>query len=195
MAPIHELVVRAHPSGETLLWPTMKRTRSLAASLLLALVLPAAADAASLRFFGHGGRPGDDFVFPDRVKIPIEPPASANVGAGDFTIELLLRSPSGENTNPGLACGFGIDRVDGNILIDRDRYNQGRKFGIALLAGRLAFGASDAFVDYTLCESPFPPAIPGLAAQALVAVPAVFAVFGGWARRRAAAPRRIEPHA
>jgi hypothetical protein len=129
----------------------MTRTRSLATSFVLALALPASTDAASLRFFGHGGSPGDDFVFPDRVKILVEPPSSANVGAADFTIEFFLRSPSDENTNPGLACGFGIDWVNGNILIDRDRFNQGRKFGIALLGGRVAFGASDASVDYTLC--------------------------------------------
>jgi len=109
------------------------------------------AEAASLRFFGHGGSPGESFVFPDRVKVLAEPPSQANVGAADFTIEFFLRSPVGENTNPGLACGFGIDWVNSNIVIDRDRFNQGRKFGIGLLGGAVAFGASDSFVDYTLC--------------------------------------------
>lgn len=120
-------------------------------SVLLVLCVAGTASAGSLRFFGHGGSPGDDFVFPDRVKVLVEPPSAANVGSGDFTIEFFLRAPVGENTNPGLTCGFGIDWVNSNIVIDRDRFNQGRKFGIGLLGGAVAFGASDAFVDYTLC--------------------------------------------
>jgi hypothetical protein len=113
---------------------------------------PAAPGAASsLRFYGHGGSPGDDFVFPDRVKILVAPPAVANIGAGDFTIEFFLRSPTDENQNGAQTCGFGLAWVNGNILIDRDRYGQGRAFGIALLDGRVAFGASDSFVGYTLC--------------------------------------------
>ncbi|MBW2292511.1 MAG: LamG domain-containing protein [Deltaproteobacteria bacterium] len=107
--------------------------------------------AASLRFYGHGGSAGDNFVFPDRVKILVEPPSQANVGAGDFTIEFFMRSPIGENPNPALSCGFGLDWVNSNIMIDRDRFNQGRTFGIGLLGGAVAFGASDEFVGYTLC--------------------------------------------
>jgi hypothetical protein len=122
----------------------------LAAVLALAPCAgPAAAD--SLRFRGHGGSPGDAFVFPDRVKVLSVPPAAVNVGAGDFTIEFFLRGAAADNPNGGQACGFGIAWVNSNILIDRDRYNQPRKIGIGLLDGAIAFGASDDSVDYTLC--------------------------------------------
>ena len=121
--------------------------------MLLLTTLALQTHAASLRFYGHGGSPGENFVFPDGVKILVEPPSQANVGAGDFTIEFFLRAPIGENTNPALSCGFGIDWVNSNILIDRDRFGQGRTFGIGLLGGGVAFGASDSFVAYTLCGS------------------------------------------
>ena len=54
----------------------------LAAAATLGLV-PASANPQSLRFFGNGV--GDI----DRVKIPLEAPnRPANIGAGDFTIDL-----------------------------------------------------------------------------------------------------------
>ncbi len=112
---------------------------------------PAHAVEASLRFYGHGGSAGENFVFPDRVKIEIEPHSPADIGAGDFTIDFWLRCTAAENTNPALSCGYGIDWVNGNILIDRDRYNQERKWGIALLGGRIAFGVSSDVTAYTLC--------------------------------------------
>jgi hypothetical protein len=64
-----------------------------------------------------------------------------------------MRSPIGENTNGGVSCGFGLAWVNSNIMIDRDRYNQGRAFGIGLLDGAVAFGAADSFAAYTLCGS------------------------------------------
>jgi hypothetical protein len=126
-------------------------TLVLVAGGLLSVALAGPAGASSLRFFGHGGSAGENFVFPDRVKILVSPPSVANIGAGDFTIEFFLRSPTDANFNAAQPCGFGIDWVNGNILIDRDRYGQGRKFGIALLDGRVAFGASDSSLSYTLC--------------------------------------------
>ncbi|MEM7409664.1 MAG: LamG-like jellyroll fold domain-containing protein [Myxococcota bacterium] len=112
-----------------------------------------AADAQSLRFRGHGGSPGENFVFPDRVKIDTLPPAAVNIGVADFTIEFFLRASAADNPNGGFACGFGIDWVNSNILIDRDRFGQPRKVGIGLLDGAVAFGVGDDFVDYTLCGS------------------------------------------
>ena len=125
---------------------------AIAGALALTL-LPLLAQAQSLRFRGHGGSPGENFVFPDRVKILSLPPAAVNVGAGDFTIEFFLRALVADNPNGGFACGFGIDWVNSNILIDRDRFGQPRKIGIGLLDGAIAFGAGDDFVDYTLCGS------------------------------------------
>jgi hypothetical protein len=121
-------------------------------SLLVASVVPPS-HAASLRFYGHGGSGGDNYVFPDRVKILVESPSQANVGTADFTIEFFMRSPIDENTNGGVACGFGLAWVNSNIIIDRDRYGQGRSFGIGLLDGAIAFGAYDASTSYTLCGS------------------------------------------
>ncbi len=112
---------------------------------------PAAAPASSLRFFGHGGSAGDNFVFPDRVKIPNTPTSvSANLGVTDFTIEFWMRATAAENPAPAIPCGPGIAWVNGNILIDRDRFNQPRKFGIALLGGSIAWGVSSDN-GYTLC--------------------------------------------
>lgn len=109
------------------------------------------AEAGSLRFFGHGGRPGDAFAFPDRVKIPSAPPAAVNVGASDFTIEFFLRATAAENPNGPASCGAGIAWVEGHVLIDRDRFDQGRKWGISLLGGRVAFGVSNDAASFTLC--------------------------------------------
>ncbi len=126
----------------------MHVVRALVALLLL---IPLGASAASLRFRGHGGSAGDNFVFPDRVKVPMLPASAANVGAGDFTVEFWLRASTAENPNPSQSCGPGVAWVNGNILLDRDRFGQRRKYGIALLAGRIAFGVSSDADEYTLC--------------------------------------------
>lgn len=123
----------------------------VASTLAATTLAPRVACAGSLRFFGHGGSTGDGFVFPDRVKIPSAPPAAINVGAGDFTLEFFLRATSAENPNGGVACGPGVAWVNGNIVVDRDRYAQGRKWGVSLLDGRIAFGVSSTNADYTLC--------------------------------------------
>lgn len=126
------------------------RTAAVIAGGLL-VIAAATADASSLRFFGHGGSPGDGFVFPDRVSIDIEPNVPADVGATDFTVEFWLRGLLADNPNPAQSCGYGVAWVNGNIIIDRDRFNQGRKWGIALMGGRVAFGVSNDVLDYTLC--------------------------------------------
>jgi hypothetical protein len=130
-----------------------RRAQALGAVLVLLLYPCVAGASASLRFYGHGGSTGDGFVFPDRVKVDSAPTSAANVGSGDFTVEFFVRASAAENPNPSQSCGFGIDWVNGNILIDRDRYNQWRQWGIALLGGRVAFGASNDLVGYTLCGS------------------------------------------
>ncbi len=106
----------------------------------------------SLRFHGNGV---NDI---DRVKIAIDDPANANpgppadVGATDFTIELWMKASAAENTAAAVACGANINWIYGNILLDRDRYNQDRKFGLSTAGGVLVFGVSgDASGDRTLC--------------------------------------------
>jgi len=105
----------------------------------------------SLHFRGTGS--GDV----DRVKIPVDDPADsspgppADVGAGDFTLELWLKADAA-NTAATVSCGANIDWINGNILVDRDRYNQDRKFGISLAGGRAVFGVSgDGTGDRTIC--------------------------------------------
>lgn len=105
----------------------------------------------SLRFLGNGT--GDI----DRVKIAIDNPTDdlpgppADVGATDFTIEFWLRSHRADNQAAAIECGEGIEWINGNIVVDRDRYNQERKFGISLTDGRVAWGVSSDDADFTLC--------------------------------------------
>jgi hypothetical protein len=129
--------------------------------LLLAALLPAIGGwglpprveaAASLRFHGNGV---NDI---DRVKVRIDPPDAttpgppADIGATDFTIEFRLRAEPGSNPAGPIACGPGVAWIEGHIVLDRDRYNQDRKFGISLADGRVAFGVSgEGTGDHTVC--------------------------------------------
>jgi hypothetical protein len=115
------------------------------AALLLALAMVApfgAADAGSIRFFGNGA---NDI---DRIKIRIDDPANSNpgppadIGAGDFTIEFWIKGAAADNTNSVTPCGSGQYRwIDGNIVLDRDRFSLPHSFGLSLGSGRVAFGA------------------------------------------------------
>lgn len=109
------------------------------------------AHGTSLRYYGAGV---NDI---DRVKIRIDdetngqPGPPADIGATDITIELWLRAAAG-NEQPTVECGANINWIHGNIFIDRDRYNQDRKFGLSLAGGRVVFGVSgDGTGDRTLC--------------------------------------------
>jgi hypothetical protein len=102
----------------------------------------------SLRFYGHGV---DDV---DRVKIPIDPPVPADVGATDFTIEWWMKASLGENGSP--SCTPGEDNwIYGNIVFDRDIWGPGDygDYGISLTDGRIAFGINDGESGETLCGS------------------------------------------
>lgn len=126
-----------------------------ASALLAALVVASpVAGAASLRFYGNGGAAGDAFVFRDRVKIRVDSPASpADVGATDVTIELWLKATAADN--PNVTGCSGLDWTGSNILIDRDRYGLGRKFGIGLGGpggGRIVFGVTaESGGDASIC--------------------------------------------
>jgi len=121
-------------------------------ALLLVLLVAPTAGASSLRFFGNGV---DDI---DRLKIPVDDPDTvapgppADVGATDFTIELWLKASAADNDAGAVACGFNVDWINGNIVVDRDRYNQDRKFGVSIAGGALVFGVSgDGTGDRTIC--------------------------------------------
>jgi glucose/arabinose dehydrogenase len=120
--------------------------------LLLISERPAEAVGLSLRFFGHG-RDGVD-----RVLIPIDDPATAtpgppaDVGATDFTLEFWMKARSVENPAPVVACGANLNWRRGHVVIDRDRADQDRKFGVSIAGGRVVFGVSgDATGHHTLC--------------------------------------------
>jgi len=106
----------------------------------------------ALRFYGNGV---NDI---DRVKIQIDDPANGNpgppadVGATDFTIEFWMRAQESENPAPAIRCGANVNWIYGNIVFDRDRYNQDRKFGLSIAGGRFVFGVSgDGTGDLTIC--------------------------------------------
>mgnify|MGYP001492431484 CR=1 FL=1 len=95
----------------------------------------------SLRFYGHGV---DDI---DRAKIPVESTAGSlptDIGGADFTIEFWLRGVLAENRGAAVVCGQNEDWIDGSIVLDRDRFSEGRKFGLSVdSGGRVVFGVTD----------------------------------------------------
>jgi type II secretory pathway pseudopilin PulG len=129
------------------------------------LVSPGSSAPRSLRFYGHGINAPDR----DRVKIqigdldtsaataPVGPPA--DVGAADFTIEFWMRAADGDNTSNTITCGATNGWINGNIIVDRDRYNQDRDFGISIAGGagdngRIAFGVGgNGTGERTICSA------------------------------------------
>jgi hypothetical protein len=104
----------------------------------------------ALRFHGNGVNAPDH----DRVKIRIDNPPGppADVGATDFTLEFWMKAAAEENPAAAQTCGANINWIYGNIVFDRDRYNQDRKFGLSIAGGRIIFGASgDGTGDWTIC--------------------------------------------
>jgi hypothetical protein len=93
-----------------------------------------------LRFHGNG----DNDI--DRVKIRIDNPDDnnpgppADIGATDFTIEFWMKALATENPAPAYQCGNTYNWIFGNIIVDRDRFQQPRAFGISLGNGRVGFG-------------------------------------------------------
>ncbi|GBD27467.1 hypothetical protein HRbin30_02814 [bacterium HR30] len=108
----------------------------------------------AIRFYGHGVQAPDL----DRIKIPVDDPNNNNpgppvdVGATDFTLEFWVKGSTTENTAPAMTCGSNVNWIFGNILFDRDRFNQDRKFGFSFGNGRAVFGVSgEGTGDFTLC--------------------------------------------
>jgi hypothetical protein len=101
----------------------------------------------SLRFYGNGT--GDI----DRVKIPVDPPTSADI-SGSFTIEFFIRVNAGENRSG--ACTTGeAGWTNGNIILDRDIFGSGDNgdYGISLFgqSGVIAFGVTRNTSGDTIC--------------------------------------------
>lgn len=139
----------------------MQRKQSRALVLFIAVAaLAVFRDGAAwatdfaIRFYGHGVQAPDL----DRIKIPVDDPSNNNpgppvdVGATDFTLEFWVKGSTAENTAPAITCGNNVNWIYGNILFDRDRFNQDRKFGLSFGNGRVVFGVSgDGTGDFTLC--------------------------------------------
>lgn len=132
----------------------MPRSLATAAFMLAGLLACAPAGGAgfSLRFGGTGS--GDV----DRVKIRIDDPATnvpgppIDVGSGDFTFEFWLKATAADNPAAAVTCGANVAWINGNIVVDRDRFNQDRKFGLSLAGGRVVFGVSgNGTGDRTIC--------------------------------------------
>jgi hypothetical protein len=117
---------------------------------VLLAMLAQLASANSLRFFGNGV---DDI---DRAKIQVDDPATtspgppADIGASTFTIEFWIKGALADNRGT-VRCGSTYGWIEGNTVIDRDRYDQPRSFGIALGNGRVAFGTNVGNWSTTLC--------------------------------------------
>ena len=106
----------------------------------------------ALRFYGNGF---DDI---DRVKIPVDDPATdlpgppIDVGI-DFTLEFWMRAEPGENAAGAVSCGENNAWIYGNIILDRDRFNQGRAYGLSMANRRLVWGIDGEFGSTTICGS------------------------------------------
>lgn len=123
-------------------------TPLLFACLFAAVAPPRAAaqdSLAALRVHGTGS--GQQ----DRVRIPIDddgpgPDAStpADLGAGDFTVELWLRGSLADNptTNAGGDVElFSFAWINGNVVVDRDVWGgTERDWGISVAGGTVRFG-------------------------------------------------------
>ena len=108
----------------------------------------------SLRYYGNGY--GDL----DRVKVAIDDPVTtvpgppSDVGNADFTLEWWMKAPAGENPAALPACGADDSWRRGNVIIDRDRFNQNGDYGVSLGGGRIAFGVTGSDgTQRTLCGS------------------------------------------
>jgi peptidoglycan hydrolase-like amidase len=108
----------------------------------------------SLRYYGMYN---DD---ENRVKIRVDDPTNddpgppVDVGAQDLTIEWWMKALLVENSAAAVGCGANQSWRQGNILLDRDRFNQDRKFGVSLAGGKAVFGVSgDGTGDLTICGS------------------------------------------
>ena len=101
------------------------------------------ADAGNqaIRFGGTGS--GDV----DRVKIPLrdadDQSLKSNIGAGDSTMEFWMRARAADNPAPAVECGANVAWINGHIIVDRDRFNQGRKYGLSVAGGTLVFGVGN----------------------------------------------------
>ncbi len=110
---------------------------------------PAPSATHSLRFYGTQT---NDI---DRVKIPLTPNKSVDVG-GSFTLEWWMKTASGNTMGGACQSGGSVFWVNGNIIWDRDVDGAGDigDYGISLFSdGRLSFGVENAAGVLTICST------------------------------------------
>ncbi len=107
---------------------------------------PPSSNPFALRFFGTGT---NDI---DRVKIPLTPNKSVDVG-GNFTLEWWMKTAAG-NTGNGCTAG-GVGWINGNIIFDRDISGNGDygDYGVSLFGDAIAFGIAVGGNENTICST------------------------------------------
>lgn len=130
----------------------------VAASLILAAVLAFPASAA----VGYAIRlPADIGYGSPYLRILVDDPntaspgPAADVGAGDFTIELFVRGSAADN-DATVDCGAGSGWTGARLFVDRHRIGGGesRSFGAGISGGKAVFGVTGAAgASHTLCGS------------------------------------------
>lgn len=130
----------------------------VAASLILAAVSAFPASAA----VGYAIRlPADIGYGSPYLRIVVDDPntttpgPAADVGAGDFTIELFVRGTTADN-DAAVDCGAGSGWTGARLFADRHRIGGGesRSFGAGISSGKAVFGVTGAGgASHTLCGS------------------------------------------
>jgi hypothetical protein len=63
-----------------------------------------------------------------------------------------MRARAADNPAPAVECGQNVAWINGHIIVDRDRFNQGRKYGLSMAGGTLVFGVgADKGENLTVC--------------------------------------------
>jgi hypothetical protein len=84
--------------------------------------------------------PGTSEHLGSRVRIPQNTTSiPANAGSGAMAIRIRFRCDTGNNKT-GASTGANYTAIEGNPLLDRDRYEQTRGHTITLSNGRVTFG-------------------------------------------------------
>jgi len=113
---------------------TLRRVAVVLMSCAVVSQVQAQASLYSLRFHGTGTSQQD------RVRIKIDnPPVPADIGAGSFSIDFLMKGTHAANAVPTLEYravndteDFDTDWTAGNIIIDRDIFGPGPDWGISV---------------------------------------------------------------
>ncbi len=65
-----------------------------------------------------------------------------------------MKADAADNTAAAVTCGANVAWINGNIVVDRDRFGLDRKFGVSIAGGAVVFGVSgDGTGDRTICGS------------------------------------------